>query len=62
MTSKKHLQEIDALKGWAIFLVVLGHSIIVYPINLHENIYCDALFTAVSYFRLRSPTMRTGIS
>ena len=53
MTSKKHLQEIDALKGWAIFLVVLGHSIIVYPINLHENIYCDALFTAVSYFHVK---------
>ena len=35
--NNKKLDYIDALKGIAIFLVVLGHSIIVFPINLHEN-------------------------
>lgn len=53
MTQTKRLQEIDALKGWAIFLVILGHSVIVYPIDLHENIYCSALYTFVSTFHVR---------
>lgn len=37
---KKHYEEIDIMKGIAIFLVVLGHSIIVYPIDLHEVDWC----------------------
>lgn len=37
--------QIDALKGIAIFLVVLGHSIIVTPIDLHENAICEFLFS-----------------
>lgn len=49
----KHIHEIDALKGWAIFLVVLGHAIIVHPINLHSNIYCNALFSFVSLFHVK---------
>ena len=53
MTQTKRLQEIDALKGWAIFLVILGHAIIVYPIDLHENIYCSALYAFVSTFHVR---------
>ena len=53
MSPKKHIQEIDALKGWAIFLVVLGHAIIIYPINLQSNIYCDALFSFVSSFHVK---------
>lgn len=44
----RKFDEIDALKGIAIFLVVLGHSIIVYPINLHENAICDFLFRWLS--------------
>lgn len=31
---KKYLKEIDILKGFAIMLVILGHSIITYPIDL----------------------------
>ena len=49
----KHIQEVDTLKGWAIFLVVLGHAIIVYPIDLHANVYCDALFSFVSSFHVK---------
>lgn len=44
----KRYDQIDALKGIAIFLVVLGHSIIVYPINLHENVICDFIFRWLS--------------
>ena len=44
--------EIDALKGWAIFLVVLGHAIILFPVNLHDNIYCAALFGWLSSFHM----------
>ena len=45
---KKHFIEIDALKGWAIFLVVLGHAIIVYPIDLQENLFWGKLFSLIS--------------
>lgn len=40
--------QIDALKGIAIFLVVLGHSVIYYPVNLHENAACEFLFQWLS--------------
>ena len=53
MAKKKHIQEIDALKGWAIFLVVLGHAIIVFPINLHENLVCGTLFDTISAFHVK---------
>lgn len=42
--NKKYYEQIDTLKGIAIFLVVLGHSIIVSPIDLHQNCVCDYLF------------------
>ncbi len=41
-------EKIDALKGIAIFLVVLGHAIIYYPINLHENAICNFIFVWLS--------------
>ncbi len=49
---QKRYEEIDALKGFAMFLVVLGHSIIVYPINLHENNFFNNLYEFVSTFHL----------
>lgn len=52
MALKKHFIEIDALKGWAIFLVVLGHAIIVYPIDLHEDLFWGKLFSIVASVHL----------
>ena len=49
---RKHYKEIDSLKGLAIFLVVLGHAIIYFPINLHENTYCEGLFKILSSVHL----------
>ncbi|MBQ9121861.1 MAG: acyltransferase [Lachnospiraceae bacterium] len=45
---KKYYAQIDALKGIAIFFVVLAHSIILYPVNLMENEKCYFLFQLVS--------------
>ena len=35
-----HIDIVDALKGWAIFLVILTHSILVYPIDLYQYEFC----------------------
>jgi len=43
MAEKKYYIQVDALKGLAIFLVILGHSIIVHPIDLRQNEICAAL-------------------
>lgn len=47
MSEKMHYREIDSLKGWAIFLVILGHSIILFPINLHEIPWCATSFAII---------------
>lgn len=47
-TEKVHYRQIDALKGIAIFLVILGHSIIRYPIDLHRDKVCLFLFRWLS--------------
>lgn len=46
--NKVHYDQIDALKGIAIFLVVLGHSIIYFPVDLHENAICNFIFNWLS--------------
>lgn len=48
LTEKIYYRQIDALKGIAIFLVVLGHSIILYPIDLHQNDLCELVFRWLS--------------
>ena len=46
---KPHYKEIDVLKGIAIAMVILGHSIIVYPIDLHTKYpWCNYLHFFVS--------------
>ncbi|MBR0040485.1 MAG: acyltransferase [Oscillospiraceae bacterium] len=45
---KTYYREIDALKGLAMFMVVLGHAIILYPVNLHEDPGSHWLFNFVS--------------
>ena len=49
-TSTKSIlfEQIDALKGIAIFLVVLGHGIIFYPVDLHQNVVCESIFRWLS--------------
>ncbi|MBO5163932.1 MAG: acyltransferase [Ruminococcus sp.] len=41
---KKYYEEIDILKGIAIAMVILGHAIIRFPINLHEVAWTNALY------------------
>ena len=47
-TARRHYREIDSLKGFAIFLVVLGHAIIYFPIDLHQIPWCEILFKMLS--------------
>lgn len=44
MQTKKHYMEIDVLKGIAIAMVILGHAVIRYPINLHEVAWTKAIY------------------
>ena len=48
LTDRPQYSQIDALRGIAIFLVVLGHSIILYPIDLHQNDICLFIFNWLS--------------
>lgn len=45
MADRKRLPEMDILRGMAILMVLLYHSIIVFPVNLHEIQWCSALHT-----------------
>lgn len=45
MADKKRLPEMDILRGMAILMVLLYHSIIVFPVNLHEIQWCSTLHT-----------------
>lgn len=44
--------QIDLCKGLAIILVILGHSFILYPINLMEISWCESLNSIISSFHL----------
>ncbi|MBQ3396118.1 MAG: acyltransferase [Synergistaceae bacterium] len=52
ISSSGRIQEIDSLRGFAIFLVVLGHAIILFPVNLKENFYCGILFDIIYSFHM----------
>lgn len=45
---KKHYEVIDILRGIAIILVLVGHSIIVFPIDLNTISWCGTLHDLVS--------------
>lgn len=45
-------EEINWLRGFAAFLVVLGHSIIVFPVNLHEIPWCKYLYDTIYSFHM----------
>ena len=46
--SSGRIGQVDTLKGIAIAFVLLSHSVIKFPINLHENEACDFLSVFVS--------------
>ena len=51
--NKKRYLEVDSLKGFAMFLVILGHGIIVFPINLHKLYpWCEMLYTFIYSFHM----------
>ncbi len=45
MTEKRRWKEMDMLRGMAILMVLLYHSILVFPVNLHEIMWCRMLHT-----------------
>lgn len=49
---KNRLPQIDAWRGFAIFCVVLYHSIIEFPINLQENNILKSLYDYISVFNM----------
>jgi fucose 4-O-acetylase-like acetyltransferase len=49
---KKYYEDIGNLRGIAILLVLLGHSIILVPINLREVIWCEILYKYVCYLHM----------
>lgn len=45
MADQKRWKEMDILRGMAILMVLLYHSVIVFPLNLHEIQWCKTLHT-----------------
>lgn len=52
MESKKHIDLIDILKGVAIISVLICHSVIVYPVNLENVAWSNALKTFVGSYQM----------
>lgn len=49
---KNRILTYDFLRGVAIILMVVGHCILVYPINLHEILWCDLLYQWIYTFHM----------
>lgn len=52
MEAKKHIDLIDILKGVAIISVLICHSVIVYPVNLEEVVWCNILKRFVDSYQM----------
>ena len=52
MEAKKHIDLIDILKGVAIISVLICHSVIVYPVNLENVAWSNALKTFVDSYQM----------
>ena len=48
----RRLDEIDAVRGFAILLVVLGHSITKVPVDLQSNYYLEILSHVITSFHM----------
>lgn len=53
-------QRVDALRGAAILFVTLGHAVIFYPVNLHEDPGCLLLFNFVSSLHMELLFLLSG--
>lgn len=49
---KKYYEELSILRGVAILLVLLGHSIILFPINLKNVTWCSYLYQYIYFFHM----------
>lgn len=49
----RRVEEIDIIRGIAISLVILGHAIIVFPVNLHEIAWCKRLHDLIYSFHMQ---------
>lgn len=47
-----YFKEFNSLKGIAILLVLLGHSFILYPINLLDISWCKSTFDVIYSFHM----------
>ena len=50
--ASSRIVQIDSLRGFAIFLVILGHSVLVFPVNMLENYYCQLLHDLIYSFHM----------
>lgn len=51
-TSKLRIQELDLMRGFAIILMIVGHSILVHPIDFSTILWCHALHRWIYSFHM----------
>ena len=61
MSVKARNQNVDILRGIAAVLMVLGHSFIVYPINISEVPWCAAISHFIYTFHMELFFILAGV-